>query len=200
MFQQQLLQLEITEKKSNQVVTSHINSAFAETLVQFFFKNTFGDPCQTRILQLVDEINEREMSAVPIAEEKAVDPNLLPELREFFSSYTLFKATEKKQDTVQEIAQTIRGYELYRSFVNLKEKAAGEDGEELRAFLEAQGLATQQGRGVQTCILMYLTRVLQRRDKDELSTQLQRYQGVYLLAKQFGKGILVLLPKGATHR
>ncbi|PBP21468.1 hypothetical protein BUE80_DR007700 [Diplocarpon rosae] len=201
-FQKRLSQMEITEKRSNQIIVSHISAAFTNTLIQFFFDNTFGNPCRARILELVDQINNREGtagSAIAIAQDKALDNRLLPEVQEFFSTFALYQAQERKLDLIHEIARTIRGFELYQAFMKLKEKAAGEDGEQLRAFLETQGLTTKQGRDIRSCILTYLTRML-KIDKEALSTQLQKHQGVYLLERQFGKGILVLLPKGAAGR
>lgn len=202
-FQQQLQDLQVTERKNNSLITSHINPADIPLLVQFFFHHTFGEACQKRMFTLFDEIVSQDQTSIPtvsLAAQKARDKTLLPEMRAFFSTYARWYAEEAKQaQVIPEIAATIRAFELYNAFFQLREKASGPKGDELLAFLAAQGFSTSVGRDVRSCILKYLARELGI-SSGQLSNTLQAHQGVFLLTQQFGKGILVLLPKGASHR
>jgi hypothetical protein len=152
---------------------------------------------------LFDEIVSQDQNtspAVSLAAHKANDEAILPEMQAFFSTYARWHAAEEKHTQIMpEIATTIRAFELYRAFFQLREKASGPHGGELRAFLAAQGFSTSIGRDVRSCILKYLARELDI-SSSQLSNTLQAYQGIFLMAQQFGKGILILLPKGASHR
>lgn len=202
-FQQQLHDLQVTEKKNNSLITSQINPPDIPLLAQFFFHHTFGEACRKRMLALFDELvssNQTRAPTVSLAAQKARDETLLPEMQAFFSTYARWYAEEEKQTQIlPEIAATIRAFELYHAFFQLREKASGPKGNELRAFLAVQGFSTAVGRDVRSCILKYLARELGI-SSSQLSNTLQAYQGIFLLAQQFGKGILVLLPKGASHR
>ncbi len=152
---------------------------------------------------LFDEVVSQDQISAPtmsLAAHKAQDETLLPEMQAFFSTYAKWHAEEEKQTQIMpEIATTIRAFELYNAFFQLREKASGPKGDELRAFLAAQGFSTSVGRDVRSCILKYFARELDI-SSGQLSNTLQAYQGIFLLAQQFGKGILVLLPKGGSHR
>jgi hypothetical protein len=202
-FRQQLHELQVTEKKNNSIITSPINPADISFLVHFFFHNTFGAACQKRIFALLDEIVSKiQVSTTPasLAMQKARDKALLPEMQAFFSTYARWHAEEEKETQIMPvIAQTIRGFDLYDAFYQLRTKASGPEGDDLRKFLAAQGFSTSIGRDVRSCILKYFARELDI-SSGQLSNTLQTYQGIFLLAQRFGKGILVLLPKGASHR
>lgn len=152
---------------------------------------------------LFDEIVSHDQTSIPtasLAAQKAQDKTLLPEMQAFFSTYARWHVEEVKQTQIMpEIAHTIRAFELYNAFSQLREKASGPKGDELRTFLAVQGFSTSIGRDIRSCILKYLARELDI-SSGQLSNTLQAYQGVFLLAQQFGKGILVLLPKGASNR
>jgi hypothetical protein len=195
--------LQVTEKKNNSLITSQIHPANIPVLLEFFFHNTFGEACQKRMFTLFDEIASQDQVSVPtasLAVQKAKDETLLPEMQAFFSTYARWHVEEEKRTQIMpEIASTIRAFELYDAFFQLREKAAGPKGDELRAFLAVQGFSTSVGRDVRSCILKYLARELDI-TSSQLSNTLQAYQPFFLLAQQFGRGILVLLPKGASHR
>lgn len=202
-FHQQLQDLQVIEKKNNSLITSQINPSDIPVLVQFFFSNTFGEACQKRMLALFDEINLQGQTSTPtksLAAQKAKDKTLLPEMQDFFLTYAKWHTEEEKHNQITvEILGNVRAFELYHAFFQLREKASGPKGDELRAFLEAQGFPTSIGRDVRSCILKYLAQELNV-SSSQLSNTLQAYQGIFLLAQQFGRGILVLLPKGASHR
>jgi hypothetical protein len=202
-FQQQIQSLQICEKRNNTLVISQVNPADITSLAQFFFDDTFGASCQKRIFALFDEIDYRaELAKKPhsIATQKAEDQTLLPEVQAFFSTYAQWHIEEEKQAYIAPIiASTIRSFELYQSFFQLREKAAGPQGDELRAFLASKGFSTSVGRDIRSCILKYLSQELGI-ISGQLNNTLQAYQAIFQLAQQFGKGILVLLPKVASHR
>jgi hypothetical protein len=202
-FQQMLSGLEVTEKKNNSIIISRINPADIPLLVQFFFHDIFGEGCQKRMCTLLDELvlqSPGPSQASPLATQKANDQTLLPEVQAFFSTYAKWHMEEEKQtQIVPVIAHTMRAFKLYYAFSQLREKASGPQGKELRDFLAAQGFSTSVGRDIRSCILKYLSRELGI-SSGQLNNTLQAYQGVFLLAQQFGNGILVLLPKGAPYR
>jgi hypothetical protein len=97
------------------------------------------------------------------------------------------------------ILHSIRSYQLYLAFARLRAIAAGEDGDQLRAFLAAQGFTQSRGVDVRTCILRYLGRELEM-PLGRLHNTLQAQLGVYHVVQEFGPGVLVLLPRIAPHR
>ena len=202
-FYQELQCLQINEKKNNVLVTSQIHLADITTLTRFFFHDVFGAGCQKRMFLLLDAIalqNPHHKSTATIAAEKATDTTLPTEVQVFFADYSRWHMEEAKHVGIEStVANTVRSFELYNSFFQLREKAVGPAGGQLQEFLREQGFTTSVGVDIRTCILKYLSRELHIAP-GQLNNALQAQQGIFQLAQQFGKGILVLLPKIASHR
>jgi hypothetical protein len=202
-FQYQLQHLQISEKKNNTLVTSQIHPTDITALTRFFFHDVFGEGCQKRMFSLLDALvqeSQNHKSTATLAAERASDSTLPSEVQDFFADYSRWHIGEVKHVGVRPtVANTLRSFELYNSFFQLREKAAGPSGQQLQEFLKVQGFSRSVGVDIRTCILKYLSRELDI-TTSQLNNALQAQQGIFQLAQQFGKGILVLLPKVASHR
>ena len=204
-FKEELLELKFKVNRNNRPEDAQINSEVAQQLVKFFFDDVFGSGCRDRIYTLVDELIIEYSSTEPLtsgvlAAHRATDEELLPDFRAFFLTYSKWHRGEVEHSNVYSmILQTIRSYDLYNSFAHLLATAAGSAGGELRDFLASEGYRQSPGVDIRTCILQYLCRELDMAPK-RLSNTLQAQRGIHCMVLQFGRGILILLPKGASYR
>ena len=204
-FGQSLEELQFEERKNNKPIKTTLALDDIKNLVQFFFHDVFGLPCQERIYKLMDELSSEDravdqINPGAIATERATDIALLPEVRVFFSKYSSWHRGEVDTSKIYPIVlQTIRAYELYASFVTLREAASSSSGTQLRQFLANKGFIQSRGVDIRTCILRYLCQELNM-TSTQLNNTLQAQLGIYSLVQEFGPGILVLLPKVASYR
>lgn len=174
-------------------------------LVNFLFSDVFGDGCRERIFALIDELKTTPEEAEPLtsgvlAASRAADPKLLPEVRAFFSTYSTWHQGEIEHSKVYPmILQSIRSYQLYVAFAQLRTIATGPRGNEFRDFLANEGFYQSRGVDIRTCILRYLCRELNM-STGQLNNTLQAQLGIYYFVQEFGPGVLVLLPKVASYR
>jgi hypothetical protein len=176
-------------------------------LVYFFFHDVFGSQCQKRIYELLDEIAIKEgrkappnhVAASQRADQRALDTKLPLEVRTFFSRYSTWQKGETNTLAQDTTMQTIRSYDLYSSWQALRDIASGDECSKLRQFLVSQGFEQSVGVDIRSCILRYLSRELDV-SRNSLNNHLQNQSGIYYLVQEFGKGILVLLPKVAAYR
>jgi hypothetical protein len=204
-FGQRLAELQFDERKNNKPIKTSLMPDDIEMLVHFFFHDVFGPPCRDRIYKLIDELTSNaasadEHSSAMIAAQRAMDTTLIPEVRLFFSRYSSWHKSEVDTSKIYPIVlQTIRAYELYVSFMSLRETAASESGSQFRQFLAEKGFSQSRGVDIRTCILRYLCQELNM-THTQLNNILQAQLGIYSLVQAFGVGILVLLPKVASYR
>lgn len=204
-FGQRLAELRFDERKNNKPVKTALMPDDVKTLVHFFFHDVFGLGCRERIYTLIDELGNEdkqgdELGSGVLASQRAIDTTLIPEVRAFFTKYSCWHKGEIDHSKIYPvILQTIRAYELYVSFVTLREMTSGDSGSQLRKFLADQGFCQSRGVDIRTCILRYLCRELNM-TPTQLNNTLQAQLGIYSLVQEFGMGILVLLPKVASYR
>lgn len=166
-FAGSLLAETFRDRKGHRAVETQLRREDIRLLVNFFFADVFGDGSRQRVYALIDELatshdKEESLSSGILAAQRANDPTLLPEVRAFFSVYSTWHQGEVEQSQVYPlILHSIRSYQLYLAFARLRAIAAGEDGDQLRAFLAAQGFTQSRGVDVRTCILRYLGRELE---------------------------------------
>jgi hypothetical protein len=204
-FASELLELEFEERRNNRLLRTRLRSEDVRLLVPFLFSDVFGHGGRERIYALIDELSTHGEEAQPPtsgaqAADRAADPTLLPAVRAFFSTYSQWHQGEVEHARVYPmILQSLRSYQLYVAFARLRTIASGPDGGELRDFLAGQGFHQSRGVDVRTCILRYLCRELGM-SAGQLNNALQAQLGIYHFVKEFGPGILVLLPKVASYR
>jgi hypothetical protein len=204
-FADELLEAEFEERRNNRLLRTQLKAEDVRLLVTFLFSDVFGDGCRERIYALIDELTTGSEAAGPLssgvlASSQAADPKLLPEVRAFFATYSTWHQGEVEQSKIYPtILQSIHSYQLYVAFARLRTIAAGPDGHQLRDFLAQQGFCQSRGVDIRTCILRYLCRELQM-PANRLNNALQAQLGIYYFVKEFGPGVLVLLPKVASYR
>jgi hypothetical protein len=200
-FKKELQELEFIQKRNNHPVTTRIKEEDIQVIAQFFFDDVFGGSCQDRMFALLDEIRvaQHGEAVCTQAHQKSQDTQLLPEVRDFFFQFGEWHRHTARPTTLGTIRETIRAFDLYQSFHSLREKAAGNEGHELREFLAQAGFTCGIGVDIRSCILRYLSREL-RLEAGQLNNILQSQQGIFHLVQCFGLGVLILLPKAAAYR
>ena len=204
-FADSLLARVFEEKRNNRAVRTRLKAEDVRLFVNFFFSDIFGDGSRQRIYALADEFSATQADdpypePSRLAAGHAANTALLPEVREFFSIYSSWYQGEAEQAKVYPlILQSIRSYQLYLAFARLRKTASSPDGDELRTFLASEGFPQSRGVDIRSCILRYLSREL-KTPLGRLNNVLQAQLGIYQVVQEFGLGILVLLPRVASHR
>lgn len=185
-FDSLLRQLQFQEKKKG-FALPRLTESEVNDLVSFFFHDLFGDPCQQHIFNILD--HGAAVLGGPLFPEAAPRPaSLSSKVEGFLRSYPRWNSHS-----------AIQCYDLYLIWQTLRDHTTEDERQTLRTFLVSRGLKESRGCDIRTCLLDYLAQELQI-SRSSLNNHLQNQTAVDHLVREFGLGILVLLPKVATGK
>jgi hypothetical protein len=191
-------------KRDNKSEVKPFSEAELVEIANFFFGEVMGPASLARLRSLISFYNQETEHGLDVgvsarAASLAGEEETPHPLREFFMSFSKAEAAQVSKTSVfGQINQTVLGLELHRHYNELRSLARTGD-PALLAFLRAQGQRTRKGVGWQSCVINYLAASLET-TPTILQNTCQTAQGVAGLVEQFGPGIIVLLPAGASHK
>lgn len=188
---------------NKEVPDVHLTNAEVELITKFFFKDVFGPAARLRVQSLFNYVmaaEERgeELLSSERASALAHQEDIPPDFRAFFDNFGRFFQDTRGGTSVY--ARTLahwHQYKLYETFDQLQDTAYNTP-EAYKAFLARQDLKMGVGQSTKTPILSYLCRALGL-ERARLRNVLQHSQGIHLLARTFGPGVLLLVPNGTAN-
>lgn len=178
---------------------------YAADFSLFFINEMLRPGCITRLNKVIKCYTAKDaridQESVAQADHWAENPGAPLALRNFIRSFSKAgdaQVTVAPLTPYGRLQHMQRELELFRRYDELKTRLKGND-QELRVFLETNGVGPKRGKRLQSRLYDFLMEELHiTRNQLQYRTQLAR--GVADMQEQFGTGVITMLPQGTMDR
>ncbi len=203
-FYRRVQELVVSVNKSNRQATLRFRDNEIVEITNFFFSDMIGQKALKRLSSLVKSyaVEKKDIPddrSAARATRAADDPTTPLVFQRFFRSYSRAAARIDDGDSLLRHVRQVSWDLAFLKEYNALKKQAEEKDPDLVALLDGCGIQTTQGRSLVTCLIKYVTNILQM-SKSELSNFVQAIQAIDALVRQFSIGVIVLLPPGHGKR